>query len=76
MNFSSALQGHLSRSGAINAIQDQAETELNRRLNKDEIASLSSNFSPINLIEMIQKVSLIPPLFFSDMLFFSMAMVT
>ena len=40
MNFSQAVRGQLTRSGAIRGIQIQAETELGRKLNKEEEAFL------------------------------------
>ena len=36
MNFSQAVRGQLTTSGAINAIQSQAETELGRNLSREE----------------------------------------
>jgi hypothetical protein len=56
MNFSQAVKGHLTRSGAIRGIQFQAETELGRKLNKQEEALLFSAISPNMLLNQIQKV--------------------
>jgi hypothetical protein len=36
MNFSKAVKGHPTKSFAIKAIQSQAETELGRKLTKEE----------------------------------------
>jgi hypothetical protein len=56
MNFSQAVRGQLTRSGAIRGIQIQAETELGRKLNKEEEAFLFSTISPNMLLNQIQKV--------------------
>ena len=57
MNFSQAVKRQLTRSGAIKAIQSQAETELGRKLNPEEATSLwCTGTSPHALLEGIQKV--------------------
>ena len=56
MNFSQAVRGQLTRSGAISAIQCQADTELGRELSKNEEMCLSSKTSPTQLLGQIQKV--------------------
>ena len=57
MNFSQAVKRQLTRSGAIRAIQSQAETELGRKLNPEEATSLwCAGTSPHTLLEGIQKV--------------------
>ena len=57
MNFSQAVKGQLTRSGAIRAIQSQAETEIGRKLNPEEATSLwCGKTSPNALLEGIQKV--------------------
>jgi hypothetical protein len=56
MNFSRAVKGHLTRPGAIRAIQSQAETELGRMLSKDEESFLFTNTPPIILRAQIEKV--------------------
>ena len=56
MNFSQAVKGHLTRSGAIRAIQSQAETELGRKLSKEEELFLFTNTHPNMLMAQIEKV--------------------
>ena len=57
MNFAQGVQGHHIPSGAIRAIQNQAETELGRKLNPEEATSVCCNgASPGELLEGIQKV--------------------
>ena len=55
MNFSQAVRGQLTTSGAINAIQSQAETELGRNLSKEEESFLFSHTHPTLLSGQIQK---------------------
>ena len=58
MNYSQAVQGQLTRSGAIRAIQSQAETELGRKLNPEESTSLwCTGSSPHAVLKQIQKVN-------------------
>ena len=57
MNFVQAVLGRLSRSGIARAIQSQAETELGRPLNDDEIHFLFSRSTPKTVLEQIQKVT-------------------
>jgi hypothetical protein len=56
MNFSQAVKGYLTRFGAIRAIQSQAETELGRKLSKEEEYLLSSKTHPNIFLGQIQKV--------------------
>ena len=56
MNFSGAVKGRLSRSGAIQTIQDQAKTELRRDLSSEELRQLSTRFSLMDFVANIQKV--------------------
>ena len=56
MNFAQAVLGRLSRSGVTSAIQSQAETELGRPLNDDEMNFLFSRSTPNTVLEQIQKV--------------------
>ena len=56
MNFSQAVKGHLTRSGAIRAIQSQAETELGRKLSKEEESFLFTKNDPNIFLAQIEKV--------------------
>ena len=56
MNYSQAARGHHTRGGATMAIQSQAETELGRKLSKEEEIFLSSQLTPSSLLGEIQKV--------------------
>jgi hypothetical protein len=56
MNFSQAVKGQLSRPGAVRAIQSQAETELGRKLSKEEESLLFRNIHPNTFLGQIQKV--------------------
>jgi hypothetical protein len=56
MNFSRAVKGHLTRTGAIRVIQSQAETELGRKLSKEEESLLFKNNPPNILQAQIEKV--------------------
>jgi hypothetical protein len=56
MNFSQAVKGQLTRSGAIRAIQSQADTELGRKLTKEEESFLFTKTHPNILLGQIQKV--------------------
>ena len=55
MNYSQAARGHHTRGGATMAIQSQAETELGRKLSKEEETFLSSKLTPSSLLGEIQK---------------------
>ena len=56
MNYSKAVKSQVRRSGVIQAIRSQAETELRRELSKDEERLLSTKFSLNLLLDRIQKV--------------------
>ena len=57
MNFAQAVQGKLTRSGAIRDIQSQAEIELGRKLNPEEATSLwCTGTSPHAVLEGIRQV--------------------
>ena len=56
MNFSRAVKGHLTRTGAIRAIHSQAETELGRVLSKEEESLLFAKTDPSDLQAQIEKV--------------------
>ena len=56
MNYSRALKGSLTRSGAIREIFSQAELELGHPLTKEEENKLFSNLAPQNILDRIQKV--------------------
>ena len=55
MNFSQAVKGQLTRPSAVRAIQSHAETELGRKLSKEEESLLFSNCHPNILLGQIQK---------------------
>jgi hypothetical protein len=57
MNFSKAVKGHPTKSFAIKAIQSQAETELGRKLTKEEESILFSKTHPNILLDQIEKVN-------------------
>ena len=57
MNYSRALKGSLTRSGAAKEIFSQAELELGRPLSKEEEQKLFSNSSPQQILDRIQKVN-------------------
>ena len=56
-NYANAVKGSLSRSTAMDVIQNQAEIELNRQLNQDEITSILTDTSPIDLVAKIEQVT-------------------
>ena len=56
MNFARALRGQLTVTSTIDAIQSQAETELNRKLTKAEESLLFGCTDPTQLLKDIQKV--------------------
>ena len=58
MNYSRALKGSMSCSGAMNKIFSQAELELGHPLTKDEESMIFGRFSPENILERIEKVKL------------------
>jgi hypothetical protein len=49
MNYAQALKGRKTRSYLLNAVQSQAETEIGRKLSKDEASKLLQRF-PIECI--------------------------
>jgi hypothetical protein len=57
MNYSRALRGSLTRSGAINKIILHADIELGRPLSSVEEGALFEKFSPQSILDRIQKVS-------------------
>ena len=57
MNFSKAVKGHPSKSFTIKAIQSQAETELGRKLTKEEESILFFKTHPNILLDQIEKVN-------------------
>ena len=59
MNYSQALKGCLSNSGKQQAIHSAAETELGRKLTKQELTSLSTKFSLDELYGNLQKVNIL-----------------
>ena len=56
MNYSRALKGSRTRSGAISEIQSQAELELCRPLSSAEETTLLRKFAPQNILDRIHKV--------------------
>ena len=50
MNFAGAVRGSLSLSGALQNLQDQAETELSRKLFQNEIVALTNKFKLNDLL--------------------------
>ena len=56
MNFAHAVLGRLSRTGVMNAIQSQAETELGRKLSKEEEVLIFTNHPPVVVLEQIETV--------------------
>ena len=56
MNFTRAVRGQLTVTSTIDAIQSQAETELNRKLTKAEEGLLFRCTDPAQLLNDIQKV--------------------
>ena len=56
MNFSQAVRGPHTRGGDTKAIQSQAETELGRKLNREEERFLSVKYTPSSLLGEIDKV--------------------
>ena len=57
MNYSRALKGSLTRSGAVQEIASQAEVELGRRLTTEEDLNLFKRFSPQTIVNKIEKVN-------------------
>ena len=55
MNFSQAVKGLLSTPAAIMAIQSQAETELGRKLNREEESFLFANTNPNIVLGQMRK---------------------
>ena len=56
MNFAQAVKGRLTRSATVGAIQSQAETELGRKLKKEEEDQIFSHSPPKEVLLQIQKV--------------------
>ena len=78
MNYSQAVKGKKKLPDATAAIQSQADTELSRRLSKEEEALLFSQFTPNVLLRQIQKVCMFTTLLLfnaKDNLLISMVMV-
>ena len=50
MNFAGAVRGSISLSGALQNLQDQAETELSRKLFQNEIVALTNKFKLNDLL--------------------------
>ena len=57
MNYSLAVKGSLTRSGAVREIASQAEVELGRRLTDEEELNLFQRFSPQTIVNKIEKVN-------------------
>ena len=57
MNFSRAVKGSLTRSGAIREVDSEAELELGHSLTVAEKANLFNKFSPQNVRDKIEKVN-------------------
>ena len=56
MNFAKATKGKVTKSKALACIQSQAELELSRRLNDDEVSYLLAN-TPSDIVQnQIEKV--------------------
>ena len=58
MNYSHAVKGALTRSGATREISSQFELEFGRLLSPEEEVKLFGKFSPQLILNRIQKVSL------------------
>ena len=58
MNYSNAVKGALTRSGAVREIISQSELEFGCRLSPEDEVKLFSKFSPQFILNRIQKVSL------------------
>ena len=58
MSFAQAVLGRLTLSSVTSAIQSQAETELGRSLNEDELSSLFSRSTPNAVLDQIQQVKI------------------
>ena len=76
MNYAQAARGHHTRGGVTRAIQSQAETELGRKLSKEEEIFLSTKFSPPSLLDEIKKVRRIKKIVFIYLIYISMDMAT
>ena len=75
MNFAQAVKGRKCVSVSIQAIQDQAELELRRTLNRAELAALTKDRSPVEFEGNIHKVLFFQVKMFLYMMNFSMDMV-
>ena len=58
MNYSNAVKGALTRSGAVREIISQSELEFGRPFSPEEEVKLFAKFSPQFILNRIQKVSL------------------
>ena len=76
MNYAQAARGHHTRVGVTMAIQSQAETELGRKLSKEEEIFLSTKFSPCSLLDEIKKVGRFNKIVFIYLIYISMDMAT
>ena len=56
MNFAKATKGKVTKSNALACIQSQAELELSRRLNDEEVSYLLANTSSDIVQNQIEKV--------------------
>ena len=56
MNYSQAVKGKFTRSGAIKEVQVQSEMELGRSLTLEEATKLFQKFSPSLVIDRIKEV--------------------
>ena len=56
MNYAKATKAKVTKSTALGCIQSQAELELNRRLNDEEVAYLLANTPPEMVQNQIEKV--------------------
>ena len=57
-NYTRAVKGSLTRSGAVREIASQAELELRRPLNCLEEESLLKRFSPQTILDKIEQVNI------------------
>ena len=57
MNFSRALKGSLTRSGAIREIASQSHLEIGRPLTDAEESGLFQRFSPQTILDRIERVN-------------------
>ena len=57
MNYSRAVKGSLTQSGAMREIASQAELELGRQLTNEEELTIFQRFSPQAIVDNIEKVN-------------------